>query len=102
MKRPMLIAATTAAIGALAVAAPIAGADPQAPPSAFGPSGNVCLQLAMQGPMAVIGPYGVLGDYGPLGSKPSSENPANACYSQSGSGLYGMYGMPGMAGIAGF
>jgi hypothetical protein len=102
MQRLKLIAATTAAIGTLAVATPIAGADTQSPPTPANPWDNVCLQVAMQGPWATLGPYGPLGDYGPLGSKSKQKNPASDCFSQSGSGVTGLFGMPGMTGMFGF
>jgi hypothetical protein len=102
MKPLKLVAATTAAIGTLALAVPIAGAATNAPVAPANPSGNVCLQVAMQGPFAVLGPYGVLGDYGPLGTKPNEENPAAQCFSQGGSGASGLFGMPGMTGMFGF
>jgi hypothetical protein len=102
MQRLKLIAATTAAIGTLAVATPIAGADTQSPPTPANPwNNNVCLQIAMQGPWATLGPYGPLGDYGPLGSKSNQKNPASDCTSQSGSGLTGMFAMPGTTGMFG-
>jgi hypothetical protein len=103
MQRLKLMAATTAAIGTLAVATPIAGAATQAPPAPANPwDNNVCLQIAMEGPWATLGPYGPLGDYGPLGSKSNEKNPASDCSSQSGSGATGMLGRPPMAGMLGF
>jgi hypothetical protein len=74
MVLPRLLPATTAAITALALAAPIAGA---AAPAAPDPS--VCSALASAGPMAVLGPYGPLGDYGPNGKFAGQPNPATEC-----------------------
>ena len=101
MQSLKLVAATTAAIGTLAVVTPIAGADTQAPPNPANPGNNVCLQIATEGPLWVLGPYGPLGDYGPLGSKSNQQNPASNCLSQSGSGVTGMSGMPGIPGMFG-
>jgi hypothetical protein len=72
-----LLPATTAAIGALAIAAPIAGADPAATPAA--PPAGVCAAVASEGAMAVLGPYGPLGDYGPSGAHAGQPNPAAGC-----------------------
>ena len=69
-----LLPATTAVIGALAIAAPLAGAQaPAAPPA------DVCAGVQSAGPMAVLGPYGPLGDYGPNGALAGQPNPAAAC-----------------------
>jgi hypothetical protein len=100
MQSLKLIAATTAAIGALAAVTPIANAETQALPALANPGTNVCQQIALEGPWAVLGPYGVLGDYGPLGSKAKQKNPASECSSQSVAGGMGMLGIPG--GMVGF
>jgi hypothetical protein len=64
---------STAIIGALAIAAPVAAAATPAPPA------DVCDSVASAGPMAVLGPYGPLGDYGPNGALAGQPNPAAAC-----------------------
>jgi hypothetical protein len=69
-----LFPTTTALLGALAIAAPVAGAAGTAPPSA-----DVCASVQAAGPMAVLGPYGPLGDYGPNGSLAGQPNPATGC-----------------------
>ena len=92
-----LIPAVTVCFGALAIAAPVASAA-NTPVSGgiAGPWSNpVCMQVALEGPYAVLGPYGVLGDYGPLGSKAGQTNPAAGCDSGSG------FGAPGF-GASGF
>jgi hypothetical protein len=75
-----LIPATTALIGALAIAAPVAGASgtPVATTPASPPA-DVCAGVRSAGPMAVLGPYGPLGDYGPNGARAGQANPAAAC-----------------------
>jgi hypothetical protein len=75
-----LLPATTALIGALAIAAPAAGASgtPVAATTAP-PSADVCAAVRSAGPMAVLGPYGPLGDYGPNGALAGQANPAAAC-----------------------
>jgi hypothetical protein len=110
MHRLNVIPATAAVIGALAIAAPVAGAaSSDRPADSKAPGPNVCMQIAFEGPMSVLGPYGVLGDYGPLGDKAGQPNPAANCF--SGSGFFGMpgngygmsandYGMSGMTGGA--
>jgi hypothetical protein len=92
MRFHRFIPAATACIGALAIAAPGAGAadDPLSGGIASLGSDNVCMQVALEGPWAVIGPYGVLGDYGPIGSKAGQKNPAADCYSGSGFGAFGV------------
>jgi uncharacterized RDD family membrane protein YckC len=92
-----LIPAAAACIGALAIAAPVASAaDNPLPGAIAGPGYNpVCMQVALEGPYAVLGPYGVLGDYGPLGSKAGQQNPAAGCDSGSGFGAPG-FGAPGL------
>jgi hypothetical protein len=70
--------ATAAALGALAIAAPISGANAQATsPAATAP--NVCDSVAQAGAMAVLGEYGPLGAYGPLGDHQGQPNPAANC-----------------------
>jgi hypothetical protein len=75
-----LFPATTALLGALAIAAPIASASgaPVAATTAA-PSPAVCAQVESAGPMAVLGPYGPLGAYGPSGADAGQPNPATAC-----------------------
>jgi hypothetical protein len=92
-----LIPPAAACIGALAIAAPVAGAADKPPSGGIaGPwANNVCMQVALEGPFAVLGPYGVLGDYGPMGSKRGQKNPAADCYSGPGFGAPGAVGMPG-------
>ena len=93
-----LIATATACIGALAIAAPVAGAaDNSLSGGVAGAWSNpVCMRVTLEGPYAVLGPYGVLGDYGPLGSKAGQKNPAAACSSGSGFGAPG-FGAPGFS-----
>ena len=102
MRLHRLIPAATACIGALAIAAPVASAadNPLAGGIATPWANNVCMEVAMEGPMSVLGPYGVLGDYGPLGSKYGQKDPAFDCYSGSGFGASG-FGAPGF-GAPGF
>ena len=69
-----LLPATTTLLGALAIAAPVAGASGTAAPPA-----DVCASVRSAGPMAVLGPYGPLGDYGPNGALAGQANPAAAC-----------------------
>jgi hypothetical protein len=75
-----LLPATTVVIGALTIAAPVAGAsgDPVAAATAA-PSPDVCAEVASAGPMAVLGPYGPLGEYGSMGTHAGEPNPAAAC-----------------------
>jgi hypothetical protein len=75
-----LLPATTALIGALAIAAPVAAASgaPVAATTAAPPA-EVCSGVASAGPMAVLGPYGPLGDYGPMGAHAGQPNPAAGC-----------------------
>jgi hypothetical protein len=68
-----LLPATTAMLAALAIAAPVAGADP-APSQA-----DICASVNAAGSMAILGPYGPLGDYGPNGALAGQPNPAAAC-----------------------
>ena len=74
-----LLPATTALVGSLAIAVPVAGALGNPTAGTPAPSPQVCAQVASGGPMAVLGPYGVLGDYGPLGAHAGQPNPAAAC-----------------------
>jgi hypothetical protein len=75
-----LLPATTALIGALAIAAPVAGANGEPAATATpAPSADVCAGVQSAGAMAVLGPYGPLGDYGPGGSHAGEPNPAAAC-----------------------
>jgi hypothetical protein len=74
-----LLPATAAVLGALAIAAPVAGASVDAAsPNATGQA-DVCGAVRSAGPMAVLGPYGPLGDYGPRGAHAGEPNPAAAC-----------------------
>jgi hypothetical protein len=65
------LTATAAVLGALAIAAPVSGANAQA--------ANVCDSVATGGATAVLGPYGPLGAYGPLGDQNGQPNPATNC-----------------------
>ena len=68
MRLHKLLAATTALIGALALAAPAgASANPVSTTTAAPPA-DVCASVSSAGAMAVLGPYGPLGDYGPTGA----------------------------------
>jgi hypothetical protein len=69
--------ATVAALGALAIAAPVSHANPQATTPA--PSAEVCDSVAQAGAMAVLGEYGPLGAYGPNGDHQGQPNPATSC-----------------------
>ena len=72
MFKRTLLPATAAVIGALAIAAPVAGAaTTEAPPA------DVC--ASVQGPTGILGPYGPLGDYGAGGTHAGQPNPAAAC-----------------------
>jgi hypothetical protein len=74
------LAATAAVLGALAIAAPVAGASADATtPASSTPSADVCNSVAAAGPMAVLGEYGPLGAYGPLGDQQGQPNPATNC-----------------------
>jgi hypothetical protein len=75
-----LIPATAALMGALAIAAPVAGAaaDP-APTPPVATQADICASVASEGAMAVLGPYGPLGDYGPGGIHDGQANPAAGC-----------------------
>jgi hypothetical protein len=84
-----LLPATTAVVGALAIAAPIASASGAPAATAAAPSPGVCSQVAGAGPMAVLGPYGVLGAYGPLGASAGQPNPAASCGGATGFALPG-------------
>ena len=76
-----LLPTTTALLGALAIAAPVAGADvaPGAASGTAAPSADVCNAVQAAGPMAVLGPYGPLGQYGVGGALAGQANPAAAC-----------------------
>jgi hypothetical protein len=76
-----LLPSTTALIGALAIAAPVATAASGDPVAATtpAPSADVCDGVQSAGPMAVLGPYGPLGDYGPNGALAGQPNPGAAC-----------------------
>jgi hypothetical protein len=76
-----LLSSTTALIGALAIAAPVAAAASGDPVAATtpAPSADVCNSVSSAGPMAVLGPFGPLGDYGPNGALAGQPNPAAAC-----------------------
>jgi hypothetical protein len=74
-----LLPATTALIGSLAIAAPVAGASGDPGTTTPAPSADVCAQVASAGPLAVLGPYGPLGDYGPTGAHAGQPNPAAGC-----------------------
>lgn len=74
------LAATAAALGALAIAAPVSGAGAQATSATSpAPSANVCDGVANSGAAAVLGPYGPLGAYGPMGDHNGQPNPATNC-----------------------
>jgi hypothetical protein len=74
------LTATAAVLGALAIAAPVAGASADATsPASTAPSADVCASLAQGGAAAVLGPYGPLGAYGPLGDHNGQPNPAASC-----------------------
>ncbi|WP_037409292.1 hypothetical protein [Candidatus Solirubrobacter pratensis] len=75
-----LLAPTTAFLGALAIAAPVAGATgtPVAATTAAPPA-DACAAVRSAGPMAVLGPYGPLGDYGPNGALAGQPNPGAGC-----------------------
>jgi hypothetical protein len=89
------ISAATAVVGALAIAAPVAGAS-ATPGDAGALSPYDCMQVMAMGPLAVIGPYGVLGDYGPLGSHAGEPNPVAGCYSGSPFNVQGVTAVPGV------
>jgi hypothetical protein len=72
------LTATAAALGALAIAAPVSGAQATSPASPA-PSANVCDGVANGGAAAVLGPYGPLGAYGPMGDHNGQPNPATNC-----------------------
>ncbi|HYZ29383.1 MAG TPA: hypothetical protein VE570_10035 [Thermoleophilaceae bacterium] len=72
-----LLPATTAVLAALAIAAPVAGADPG--PAAAPSQDDVCASVNAGGAMAILGPYGPLGDYGPNGPLAGQPNPGAAC-----------------------
>ena len=76
-----LLPTTTALVGALAIAAPVAGASagPIGPPAVAAPPADVCAAVNSEGAMAVLGPYGPLGDYGPTGAHAGQPNPASGC-----------------------
>jgi hypothetical protein len=74
-----LLPVTTALIGSLAIAAPVAGASGAPAAATAAPSAYVCTEVAGAGPLAVLGPYGPLGDYGPLGAHAGQPNPAAGC-----------------------
>ena len=76
-----LLPTTTALLGALAIAAPVAGASggPVADSATAAPSADVCNAVQGAGPMAILGPYGPLGDYGPNGKFAGQPNPGAAC-----------------------
>jgi hypothetical protein len=75
-----LIPTTTALIGALAIAAPVAGAaGGPVPTTTAAPPADMCSAVTAAGPMAVLGPYGPLGAYGPTGAQAGQANPATGC-----------------------
>ena len=100
-----LIPAVTVCFGALAIAAPVASAaNTPVSGGTAGPWSNpVCMQVALEGPFAVLGPYGPLGDYGSSGSKFGQPNPVAGCFSGSGFGAPGsgasFFGMPSFGGV---
>jgi hypothetical protein len=74
-----LFPTTTALLGALAIAAPVAGAAAPGADVTATPPADVCATVQAEGSMAVLGEYGPLGKYGPNGELAGQPNPATGC-----------------------